>query len=438
MNGKKLLLIVSFIVLLLVGWIFTMRAMTGVEVREKQNELVAQADEYAGKELYIRAIPLYEEALNLKTDENSTIEKKLLSCYYGSGDSASYLALVALRVDNNRAEDQEYIQAAEYYINSYEYDEAMKLVKRGIDQLNSESLKEYYETNRYSYTMISTKYQEILPTATNELMPVFDGDKWGFVNSRGRLMLEPVYDKVVPFNTDGYAAVQVAGTYYVILTDGAKYGVDETGISDVAAMTEWDVIAKVNGKYGYYNYDFQCVAENFQFDQMSVNACGLAAVRNGEKWSIITDAGETILDFVLDDVALNSLGAAYAGDVAMVKMGDAWYLINTAGEKISEKGYANAKAPESDGFIAVANEEGLWGFIDQTGKEVIPCEYQDAKSFSDHVGAVEKLDGWKYISESNQVIIDEILEDAQPFHNGVAQAGFVDGIALIKLDYVEE
>ena len=103
MNGKKLLLIVSFIVLLIVGWLFTVRAMTGVEVREKQNALVEEADGYAQKELYIRAIPLYEEALNLETDQNDQIEQKLLHCYHNYGYSQSYLALVHLRVDHNRA-----------------------------------------------------------------------------------------------------------------------------------------------------------------------------------------------------------------------------------------------------------------------------------------------------------------------------------------------
>ena len=86
----------------------------------------------------------------------------------------------------------------------------------------------------------------------------------------------------------------------------------------------------------------------------------------------------------------------------------------------------------------MANAEGMWGFIDQQGKEVISCQYSDALSFSNHLGAVKIVDNWGYISESNVLVIEEKLEDAQPFHNGVAQAKFIDGEALIKLSYFEE
>ena len=119
MKGKRLLLVVGLIVILLVGWMLTMQAMTGVELKEKQNQLTAEADIYAEKELYIRAIPLYEEALSYKTDLNTEIEEKLLKVYRDYGDSASYLSLVAQRIEDGSATEEEYITAADYYIASH-------------------------------------------------------------------------------------------------------------------------------------------------------------------------------------------------------------------------------------------------------------------------------------------------------------------------------
>ena len=100
--------------------------------------------------------------------------------------------------------------------------------------------------------------------------------------------------------------------------------------------------------------------------------------------------------------------------------------------------YADAKAPESNGYIAVANEEGLWGFINQQGEVVIDYQYVDAKSFSQHLAA-EKVGGsWGYISEKNVLVIEQFIEAAEPFHNGIAQVKFADGEGLIMLDYVGE
>lgn len=438
MKEKRLLLVVAMIAVLLLGWMMTMQAMTGTESKRKQKELTKEADVYAEKELYIRAIPLYEEALTYKTDQDSEIEANLLEVYKAYGDSSSYLSLVAQRIADSSATEQEYITAADYYIASHKLEEAMSVIKQGIAALDSQLIKEYYEANRYNYSMRVTKYEEIVPTGDNEMMPVFDGEKWCYVDSEGRVELSGEYDTVTPFNSAGYAVVSREGKYFTIVSSGAKYGVDEVGVTDVYRVTDRHILAQVDGKYSYYNYDFQCVAKSFQYDQITANACGVAAVKKGDKWGIITDEGDTVVDFTLDDVAVNSLGAVFADNVAMVKTGGKWYLIDTEGNKISESGFDDAKAPESSGYIAVANADGMWGFIDQKGQEVIACQYQDALSFSNHLAAVKIVDTWGYISEGNVLVIDEVLEAAKPFHNGIAQAKFIDGAVLIRLSYFEE
>ncbi|MBQ8280981.1 MAG: WG repeat-containing protein [Lachnospiraceae bacterium] len=438
MKGKRMMVVLPMIFILLIGWLLTMQTMTGAESKKKQNELKAQADIYAGKELYIRAIPLYEEALVYETDLNSEIENALLECYKSYGDAESYKKLAELRISEARATEQEYITVADYYISGYKLDEAMDVVKKGMDKLDSEVLKEYFEANRYAYAMKISRYDDIMPTDDNQLMPAFDGEKWGYVNSSGRLELQAVYDTVTPFNSSGYAVVSQGGKYYTITNTGAKYGVDEVGVTDVYRVTNRHILAQVNGKYSYYNLDFECVAQTHQYDQITANACGLAAVKSGDKWGIITDAGEKVVDFILEDVAVNSLGTVFTNNVAMVKMDGLWYLIDTTGAKILDIGFANAKAPESDGYIAVADKEGLWGFIDQKGEMVISYQYSDALSFSNHLGAVKSVDNWGYISESNVLVIEEELLDAQPFHDGIAQAKFIDGEAIITLSYFEE
>ena len=349
----------------------------------------------------------------------------------------SYNDLVEKRAAENTAATQEYINTSDSYIAGYDLERGMELVKRGIDQTGDQALIEYYEENRYVYSVNVTKYEEIIPTEENLFMPACGENGWCYVDENGREILTESYDAVSRFNADGFAAVKKGGKYYTILQNGDKYGVDETGVNDVYGMSGNHILAEVNGKYSYYDYDFNCVAPAHQYEEITANACGAAAVKKGSKWGIITDSGETVVDFTLDDVAVNSLGAVFADGKAMVKTGESWYFINTDGERLCENGFAEAKAPESSGYIAVGNGE-KWGFMDETGKVVIEYQYEDALSFSEGLGAVKIGDKWNYISERNVRVIDQEFAEAKPFHNKIAQAEITGKAALIELEYVEK
>ena len=66
-------------------------------------------------------------------------------------------------------------------------------------------------------------------------------------------------------------------------------------------------------------------------------------------------------------------------------------------------------------------EEGWYGFINNKGKEVIPCEYYEARDFSDGVAAVAGKGGWGYIDKNNNVVIPFFFEDADDFIDGFAR-----------------
>ena len=433
MKSKRLFFILIAAALLLVGWMLTMKAVSGSENIRKQQELIAQADGFLEKELYVRAIPLYEEAASLKTKDSSAAEEKLLKAYQAYGDENSFLSLAKKRIQAKTATEQEYLDAAAIYLNSWQYSKAMEVLREGLANTDSEAIRDYYEENRYEYTLRTTVFQTILPTAQNTLMPAFDGEKWGYVNENGRIELDAVYEEALPFNQNGYAVVKKNGKYITITSEGAKYGLDENPASDVYGITSRHVLACVNGSYSYYNLDFECVAPGHQYEAITANSDGVAAVKKNGSWGVITDSGDVVVDFVLEDVAVNSLGKAFSGGYAMVKQNGSWFLINTKGEKQSETGYDNAKAPESDGYIAVADENGLWGYIDTTGKQMIDYAYEDALSFSEHLGAVKKNGYWGYLSERGELVIENVYSQAEPFHNGIAQVGFEDAAALIEL-----
>lgn len=440
MQSKKISIILVIAVAVIAGWFVSVNSFLGIDEEKAQTLLVEEAEQYALKELYVRAIPKYKEALTYDAGHNPDIEAKLLDTYERYGDMLNYVKLAEKRMADNTAAEQEYIKAADYYRATHKLTPAMETIKLGMEQLGSDRLADYYEENRYECRTRAVNYESIVPTYANTIMPAFDGEKWVYVDESGRDLGIGVFDTAVPFNDDGYAVVSVGGKYKTILENGDLYGIDETGVEDVFAVSGSRVLAKCKGKYSYYNYDFQSLTQDsHQYDRITSNYNGVAAVKDGNLWGIIADDGSTVVDFSLLDVAVNSLGNAFSGGHAMVKDSGGWYLIDTQGKRLNEKTYADAKAPESSkGCIAVADSNGKWGFADLDGNLVINYKYDDAKSFSDGVAAVCIGETWEYISMQDKAVIDYSLDGAQPFHSGVAQAHFVDGTILISLEYVEK
>ena len=162
MKNKRLILVVVIIATVIIGWIISIRNVTGIEEKKKQEALLKEADQYMKDMLYIRAIPVYKDALKYRSGLNNEIEEKLLQAYYGYGDFAEYIDLALNRIEAGTAKENEYINIADYYSKSYKYEEAMLLIKSGIDKTQSDVLKKYYEENRYEYKLITTVYDEII------------------------------------------------------------------------------------------------------------------------------------------------------------------------------------------------------------------------------------------------------------------------------------
>jgi DNA-binding transcriptional regulator/RsmH inhibitor MraZ len=52
------------------------------------------------------------------------------------------------------------------------------------------------------------------------LIPHRKGDKWGYIDKKGRMVIPPVYDDVQPFSENVQAMVEVNGKHGYIDTKG--------------------------------------------------------------------------------------------------------------------------------------------------------------------------------------------------------------------------
>ncbi len=75
-----------------------------------------------------------------------------------------------------------------------------------------------------------------------------------------------------------------------------------------------------------------------------------------------------------------------------------------------------------EGMATVCNQEGLWGYIDKTGKEVIPCQFEEAQNFSEGLAAVKVRGKWGYIDKTGKMVIEPQFSHAGEFSSGLAVA----------------
>lgn len=90
--------------------------------------------------------------------------------------------------------------------------------------------------------------------------------------------------------------------------------------------------------------------------------------------------------------------------------------------------------PFSEGLALVKNEQWKWGYIDKTGTVVIPCQWKHAGNFSEGLALVRSEQGNKgFIDKAGKLVIPCQWKQAMDFSNGLALVkneqgkwGFID------------
>ena len=62
-----------------------------------------------------------------------------------------------------------------------------------------------------------------------------------------------------------------------------------------------------------------------------------------------------------------------------------------------------------------------WGFIDKTGKVIVPFEYEEAYDFQDGLARVSKNNKWGAIDETGEEVIQCQYNELLSFCDGLAK-----------------
>lgn len=83
-----------------------------------------------------------------------------------------------------------------------------------------------------------------------------------------------------------------------------------------------------------------------------------------------------------------------------------------------------------EGMCAVVNDDKEIGFVDETGKVVIPCQYVSHSYFSEGLVKVQQVETFKigYINRKGETVIPFIYRRGGDFKNGIATVCNEDGM----------
>jgi hypothetical protein len=209
------------------------------------------------------------------------------------------------------------------------------------------------------------------------------------------------------------------------------------------------------GKWGYIDKTGKLVIP-LKFTHAEDFSEGLAGVRDGDRSGFIDHAGKFVFEAPLDV----TLGF-HEGMVGVLLSGMVTYFDRTGKKIPTSIDYGPKSNSFSEGLVPISIK-GKWGFMDRTGKLLIEPKFEDAEDFSEGLAPVKVRNPetvwcppdasgnragagmmYGYIDKTGKMVIPAVFNSAEPFSEGVAavrkcdQAFFIDnsGKTVIAGDF---
>jgi len=249
-----------------------------------------------------------------------------------------------------------------------------------------------------------------------ELIPVKIEDKWGYIDSEGKIIINPQFDEAFLFS-EGLALVKTNNKYGYISDDG-KYVINPMYMSATYFFDGLALVVTENGYPTFINKKGEIKFTVNEADECRLFYEGLAAFKSNQKWGFIDNSGKISINAQFDRVGnFEEDMAFFANDVEQkLKYG----YINKKGEII-----INPQFDEAYNFVdglALVKLNDKYGFIDKTGKFIINAQFDVAASFSDGLSLVKSGDKFGFIDESGKIVINPQFDKVGSFNDGLALA----------------
>lgn len=268
------------------------------------------------------------------------------------------------------------------------------------------------------------------------LAGVLQNNMCGYIDTKGKLVIPLKYDQVTTFR-DGWGSVKRNGAFTYVSSDGKElgqwFGGAETFSEGMAAVAP--VPAENGGTIDALRWGFIDTAGKMvvapQYDKTEPFSDGLAAVQSGSKWGYIDKTGRMLVQPQFD------AAGPFAEGLAQIQVANKMGYIDATGKIAIEPRFeldTQQEDPDEkiemtgkfvDGLACVRFAVGPeanagWGFIDKTGKFVIPPRYEKADMFSEGLAAVQQNGKWGFIDTNGKMVVPAKYDAVNSFSEGIA------------------
>ncbi|MCL2221771.1 MAG: WG repeat-containing protein [Oscillospiraceae bacterium] len=415
MNKKIFItIVISCAAVLALAWIVAINAKSPAE---KQLILINQATQMMDNGIYIRAVPLLEEAAAFEAVHTEKAESELKRVYLAlienRGFTRRYTALLEKQMNRRNAAPEVFIEAAKFHLNTSKIAEALAVLRKGIERTSSPEIIELYEKSRYAYELSRLRYDYITAMFYGTASVQNEG-KWGIARSDGTLIIPNIYDQISTFYQNS-AVVRNGREIYAIDANSNRIAVAETGITDFKNFSEARIPLLTIDGWRRASNDLELGAKSFEY--IGMYSDNYAAAKIGGRWGVIDLRTNWLIEPEYEGIIKDELGRSF-GQRAVFVRNAGFVQLYTNGNRADEL-FDDARPFSDEGYAAVMRG-GKWGFIDTDGKVKIDFKFDEALSFSGHLAAV-KVDGyWGYINTKGEIVIAAEFYEAKSFSQGSA------------------
>lgn len=161
--------------------------------------------------------------------------------------------------------------------------------------------------------------------------------------------------------------------------------------------------------------DRKPVAYTFNNATSFENGLAMVADDNG-KWHFINKKGEAVSEFVYE-----THFSSWSEGLKAVKRNGKYGYIDATGKEVIPCELTGSVGEFHDGLAKIVAPNWNTGYIDRTGRIVIPCIYgSDSSDFSDGLAAVRQGNSFIFINKSGRQAISKSFFRANAFSEGLA------------------
>ena len=258
-------------------------------------------------------------------------------------------------------------------------------------------------------------------------LTVYTNDKWGVIDSKGEIIIEPTYDETIII-PDSTKAVFIC-TYDVNYNNGT-YKTKVLNEKNEEIVTGYDIVepienydeentlwyekdvlkVKKDGKYGLLDLKGTQLV-NCDYDSISAlkgTTNSLIAIKDGKK-GLIDNTGSVIIDSKYKDIL--SISDKYENGYIVQEENGKYGVINWSKTVALEPKYEEIKPIYGNGGYYIVKENSNWKIIDITGESYLLGKFDDVKSINNEYAVVKKDGKYGVLSLSGENIIKTDYQD---------------------------